>query len=79
MADPYVIAVIVAVSFLLINLIFAVSVLGFHFLRRKKRKIQPEAAARRSKNGDLFCIWEYDGRIAYEDIIQATEKSFTYL
>ncbi|KAJ1419602.1 Tyrosine-protein kinase, active site [Sesbania bispinosa] len=26
-----------------------------------------------TKNGDLFCIWNYDGNIAYEDIIRATE------
>ncbi|WVZ08058.1 hypothetical protein V8G54_021404 [Vigna mungo] len=26
-----------------------------------------------SKNGDLFCIWNYDGSIAYEDIIIVTE------
>ncbi|XP_015879646.2 MDIS1-interacting receptor like kinase 2 [Ziziphus jujuba] len=26
-----------------------------------------------SKNGDIFSIWNYDGNIAYEDIIQATE------
>ncbi|ESW11615.1 hypothetical protein PHAVU_008G045200, partial [Phaseolus vulgaris] len=26
-----------------------------------------------SKNGDLFCIWNYDGSIAYEDIITTTE------
>ncbi|KAJ1419605.1 Tyrosine-protein kinase, active site [Sesbania bispinosa] len=26
-----------------------------------------------AKNGDLFCIWNYDGNIAYEDIIRATE------
>ncbi|RZB53679.1 MDIS1-interacting receptor like kinase 2 isoform A [Glycine soja] len=26
-----------------------------------------------TKNGDLFCIWNYDGSIAYEDIITATE------
>ncbi|KAJ1419635.1 Tyrosine-protein kinase, active site [Sesbania bispinosa] len=26
-----------------------------------------------AKNGDLFCIWDYDGNIAYEDIIRATE------
>ncbi|XP_027928611.1 MDIS1-interacting receptor like kinase 2-like [Vigna unguiculata] len=26
-----------------------------------------------SKNGDLFCIWNYNGSIAYEDIITATE------
>ncbi|KAL2329999.1 hypothetical protein Fmac_017580 [Flemingia macrophylla] len=26
-----------------------------------------------TKNGDLFCIWNYDGSMAYEDIIAATE------
>ncbi|KAG2707791.1 hypothetical protein I3760_05G163100 [Carya illinoinensis] len=28
---------------------------------------------RESKNGNLFSIWNYDGHIAYEDIIEATE------
>ncbi|KAF5475689.1 hypothetical protein F2P56_007467, partial [Juglans regia] len=28
---------------------------------------------RRSKNGNIFSIWNYDGHIAYEDIIEATE------
>ena len=42
------------------------------FLGLKKRKIQSEAATT-TKNGDLFSIWGYDGRIAYEDIIEATE------
>ncbi|XP_061352112.1 probable leucine-rich repeat receptor-like protein kinase At1g35710 [Gastrolobium bilobum] len=27
----------------------------------------------RRKNGDLFSIWNYDGKIAFEDIIKATE------
>jgi serine/threonine protein kinase len=26
-----------------------------------------------TKNGDLFCLWNYDGKIAYDDIIKATE------
>ncbi|KAB2064446.1 hypothetical protein ES319_A09G019700v1 [Gossypium barbadense] len=26
-----------------------------------------------TKNGDLFCIWNFDGKIAFEDIIRATE------
>ena len=42
------------------------------FLGLKKRKIQSEATTT-TKNGDLFSIWGYDGRIAYEDIIEATE------
>ena len=28
---------------------------------------------RATKNGDLFLIWTFDGKIAYEDIIKATE------
>ncbi|KAL4395165.1 hypothetical protein AHAS_Ahas02G0224700 [Arachis hypogaea] len=27
----------------------------------------------RSKNGDIFSIWNYDGKIAFKDIIKATE------
>ncbi|CAJ2668954.1 probable leucine-rich repeat receptor-like protein kinase At1g35710 [Trifolium pratense] len=26
-----------------------------------------------TKNGDVFCIWNYDGKIAHDDIIKATE------
>ena len=29
---------------------------------------------RATKNGDLFSIWTFDGKIAYEDIIKATEN-----
>ncbi|XP_048128999.1 probable leucine-rich repeat receptor-like protein kinase At1g35710 [Rhodamnia argentea] len=42
---------------------------GFIFRRRVKR-MQPETI---EKNGDFLSIWNYDGRIAYEDIINATE------
>ncbi|KAJ9683639.1 hypothetical protein PVL29_019281 [Vitis rotundifolia] len=36
----------------------------------KKKKILKTTKV---KNGDLFSIWDYDGVIAYQDIIQATE------
>ena len=26
-----------------------------------------------AKNGDMFSIWNYDGKIAYEEIIKVTE------
>ncbi|XP_035544616.1 MDIS1-interacting receptor like kinase 2-like [Juglans regia] len=35
----------------------------------KKNQIEP----RGSKNGNIFSIWNYDGHIAYEDIIEVTE------
>ncbi|KAH7846568.1 hypothetical protein Vadar_015636 [Vaccinium darrowii] len=40
------------------------------FCLRKTQKIQ--SGERGTKDGDLFSIWNYDGRIAYEDIIKAT-------
>ena len=69
------------------TLFLAALILGFLFLWRtrrrlissilslgylKKRKIQQEAATTK-KNADLFSVWGFDGRIAYEDIIEATE------
>ncbi|XP_030444789.2 MDIS1-interacting receptor like kinase 2-like [Syzygium oleosum] len=38
--------------------------------RRRKKSVQSETV---EKNGDFLSIWNYDGRIAYEDIINATE------
>ncbi|THG18821.1 hypothetical protein TEA_001210 [Camellia sinensis var. sinensis] len=40
------------------------------FCCRKTNK--KEAKERAMKNGDICSIWNYDGRIAYEDIIKAT-------
>ncbi|KAL7256718.1 hypothetical protein ACSBR1_010621 [Camellia fascicularis] len=40
------------------------------FLCRKTHKKQTKARA--MTNGDICSIWNYDGRIAYEDIIKAT-------
>ncbi|XP_056169737.1 probable leucine-rich repeat receptor-like protein kinase At1g35710 [Syzygium oleosum] len=46
-------------------------VVGSCFLfGRATEKVQPEAT---EKNGNFLSIWNYDGRIAYEDIINATD------
>ncbi|QHO54443.1 hypothetical protein S83_005481 [Arachis hypogaea] len=37
--------------------------------RTKSKKLEKRTA----KNGDLFSIWNYDGKIAFEDIIEATQ------
>ncbi|KAL7247831.1 hypothetical protein ACSBR2_002693 [Camellia fascicularis] len=48
------------------------SFLAFACFRcHKAQKKQIEARA--MKNGDICSIWNYDGRIAYEDIIKATD------
>ncbi|KAF5467354.1 hypothetical protein F2P56_017183 [Juglans regia] len=43
----------------------------FLLLKCVVKKTLPEST--KAKNGDLFSIWNYDGHIAYEDVIRATE------
>ena len=51
---------------------FALLLLGYFFHSRfRVRKIQSESV--KTKDGDMFSIWNYDGNIAYEDIIKVTE------
>ena len=53
----------------------ALLILGIIFLRlcntNKSQPDRPDAKA--MKHGDLFSIWNYDGKMAYEDIVEATE------
>ncbi|XP_022769630.1 probable leucine-rich repeat receptor-like protein kinase At1g35710 [Durio zibethinus] len=55
--------VIVFIAFVSSGVVFAFK------CRRKNDKSDLNA----TRNGDLFSIWNYDGRIAFEDIIEATE------
>ncbi|KAM6573560.1 hypothetical protein CsatA_017640 [Cannabis sativa] len=57
-----------------ISIFFAIS--GFCVVFEiwlKRRKVQPPSDQTAMKNGDMFSIWNYDGKIAFEDIIRATE------
>jgi len=45
---------------------------GFLLCRRMVKKTQFEAR-KETKHENLFSIWNYDGHIAYEDIVEATE------
>jgi len=47
-----------------------VLLLVLYFSRCIPKKSQERIS---TKNGDLFSIWHYDGKIAFEDIIEATE------
>ncbi|KAK8334997.1 hypothetical protein V6Z12_A09G024300, partial [Gossypium hirsutum] len=57
------------------NLLFFVStfVLVIFILFRRYRAKALKSDPSPTKNGDLFCIWNFDGKIAFEDIIKATE------
>ncbi|XP_065860003.1 MDIS1-interacting receptor like kinase 2-like [Euphorbia lathyris] len=59
-----------------IAMFIALFILGFVFLYLRKHKanksIQDEATMLR-KDGDLFSIWNFDGNIAFQDIIEATQ------
>ncbi|KAF8399383.1 hypothetical protein HHK36_015247 [Tetracentron sinense] len=65
--------VMIFVTASLCNAMFlACVIVGFLlFSRRKMRNTQ--IGIGKKKNGDLLSIWNYDGTIAYEDIIKATE------
>ncbi|TYG52386.1 hypothetical protein ES288_D09G023600v1 [Gossypium darwinii] len=49
------------------------SVLVIFILFRRNRAKTLKSDSSPTKNGDLFTIWNFDGKIAFEDIIKATE------
>ncbi|PON46624.1 Tyrosine-protein kinase [Parasponia andersonii] len=64
----------------IMRIILPISIfLGFFFIglllvrvfHLRKRTVQHDNTA--TKNGDILSIWNYDGNIAFEDIIKATE------
>ena len=66
------IMLIIIVVSLSTTLLLLATILGFLFHKRRISKNQV-VETRKVKTGDLFSIWDYDGVIAYQDIIQATE------
>ncbi|XP_020215555.1 MDIS1-interacting receptor like kinase 2-like [Cajanus cajan] len=58
---------------ILIFLILAFFLLIYLWFIHVKIKNKHANTTSATKNGDLFCIWNYDGSIAYEDIIRATQ------
>ncbi|XP_059653777.1 probable leucine-rich repeat receptor-like protein kinase At1g35710 [Cornus florida] len=53
--------------------IFIVSIILGYFYYSKRKVKKTQSQSRVTKHGDLFSIWNYDGTIAFEDIIKATE------
>ncbi|XP_030924985.1 MDIS1-interacting receptor like kinase 2-like [Quercus lobata] len=61
------------IKFFVPLLAFTTFLLLRYFFRSRCRVRKMSSESRETKNGDLFSIWNYDGKIAYEDIIEATE------
>ncbi|XP_059639804.1 MDIS1-interacting receptor like kinase 2-like [Cornus florida] len=57
--------IIISLAFLIIGTIF--------FCHNKVRKDTDQSEERATNNGDIFSVWNYDGRIVYEDMIKATD------
>ncbi|XP_061367114.1 probable leucine-rich repeat receptor-like protein kinase At1g35710 [Gastrolobium bilobum] len=58
--------------FLPLTAFLALLCIMYVFFRWCKAK-SSKSVAKAMKNGDLFSVWNYDGKIAYNDIIEATE------
>ncbi|XP_054803942.1 MDIS1-interacting receptor like kinase 2-like [Prosopis cineraria] len=59
--------------FISMDISLAILIAGYIIFKLFKRKRESKIERRESKNGNLFSIWNFDGKIAYEDIIKATE------
>ncbi|XP_060673611.1 probable leucine-rich repeat receptor-like protein kinase At1g35710 [Ziziphus jujuba] len=66
--------IIVCISIILASS-FLVLIIWVMFFKRgcKNKKIKSLDETIATKNGDIFSVWNYDGNLAYKDIIQATE------
>ncbi|OAY39483.2 hypothetical protein MANES_10G083001v8, partial [Manihot esculenta] len=49
--------------------LISASLLLYRWLKIKNSQPKPKE----SRNGDIFSVWNYEGRIAFEDVIEATE------
>ena len=60
------------IKFLVLGFLLVLVILGCVFLFRSRVK-KTKSNPMETKNGDLLSIWNYDGKIAYEDIVEATK------
>lgn len=54
------------------TVLLAIVLFGYLVTKGVAKRIRCQARA--TKNGNLFSIWNYDGKIAYRDIVKATEN-----
>ncbi|XP_060673039.1 MDIS1-interacting receptor like kinase 2-like isoform X1 [Ziziphus jujuba] len=66
--------IIVCISFILASSFLVLIIWAvFYKCGCKNKKIKSLDETIATKNGDIFSVWNYDGNLAYKDIIQATE------
>jgi len=64
------------IVFIVLPILFILTIafsLLMYFKRRHNSIKNKHGNTETTNNGDLFCIWNYDGKIAYNDIIRATK------
>ena len=66
-------ATIILFTVILEFLLFGIIGIGIAFLSRRKEIRNKQHESKAMRTGDLFSIWNYDGNIAFEDIIIVTE------
>ncbi|KAL5738989.1 hypothetical protein ACOSP7_027929 [Xanthoceras sorbifolium] len=59
--------------FLPITMFFVAIIIGIVYLIKRNNNKDSQFKSTTTKSRDVFSIWNYDGKIAYEDIIEATE------
>ncbi|KAF2320921.1 hypothetical protein GH714_031920 [Hevea brasiliensis] len=57
-----------------ITLFLAFFIPGSLFLYHRHKIKNSQTETKESRNGDIFSVWNYDGRIAFEDVIEAAEN-----
>ncbi|KAK2647533.1 hypothetical protein Ddye_015022 [Dipteronia dyeriana] len=77
--DEYAPTAVVTVGAVITFLLYTISITSVLYLciyNNKKSEFRStitKTMAATAKTGDMFSIWNYDGKLAYEDIIEATE------
>ncbi|XP_024041159.1 probable leucine-rich repeat receptor-like protein kinase At1g35710 isoform X1 [Citrus clementina] len=62
------------VAIILPMAVFLTLIFGIMFVRRRRdKRVEPAETGEITKCADEFAIWNYDGRITFQDMIEATE------
>ncbi|XP_058094739.1 MDIS1-interacting receptor like kinase 2-like [Magnolia sinica] len=60
------------IPLLVVIILLSVFVFLYYNFRQRKRKVENDV--KKKNHGNLFSIWNYDGKVVFEDLIEATEN-----